>query len=77
MAVPGRALAALASLLDGFGQDVQVETDAVGRPTRAINHLLKLFLIDDRGVVREIYSLAFIHPEGMLNGRTLLAESSR
>jgi protein SCO1 len=70
-----RSMKELAPLLDGFGQDVRIETDATGRPTRAINHMLKLFLIDSIGVVREIYSLAFIHPEVMLNDiRTLLME---
>ena len=39
-----RSMAELTPLLDGFGQDVRVETDAAGRPTRAINHMLKLFL---------------------------------
>ena len=73
-----RSMAELAPLLDGFGQDVRVETDAAGRPTRAINHMLKLFLLDERGIVREIYSLAFIHPQVMLNDiHTLLLESSR
>jgi protein SCO1 len=73
-----RTMGELSSLLDGFGQDVRVETDARGRPTRAINHMLKLFLIDNVGVVREIYSLAFVHPEVMLNDiRTLLMESDR
>ena len=33
-------------LLEGFGQDVSVESDANGRPTRTLNHLLKLFLVD-------------------------------
>ena len=37
--------------------------------------MLKLFLIDSAGVVREIYSLAFVHPEVMLNDiQTLLME---
>ena len=73
-----RTMSELSPLLDGFGQDVRVETDAMGRPTRAINHMLKLFLIDNAGVVREIYSLAFLHPEVMLNDiRTLLLESDR
>ena len=73
-----RSMAELTPLLDGFGQDVRVETDAAGRPTRAINHMLKLFLIDSSGVVREIYSLAFLHPEVMLNDiRTLLMELDR
>jgi protein SCO1 len=73
-----RTMGELSPLLDGFGQDVRVETDATGRPTRAINHMLKLFLIDTVGSVREIYSLAFVHPEVMLNDiRTLLMESDR
>ena len=73
-----RTMAELSPLLDGFGQDVRVETDASGRPTRAINHMLKLFLIDTAGSVREIYSLAFVHPEVMLNDiRTLLMEFDR
>ena len=73
-----RTMGELSPLLDGFGQDVRVETDAAGRPTRAINHMLKLFLIDNVGIVREIYSLAFVHPEVMLNDiQTLLMESDR
>ena len=73
-----RSMAELTPVLDGFGQDVKVDTDAAGRPTRAINHMLKLFLIDSSGVVREIYSLAFVHPEVMLNDiQTLLMEPHR
>ena len=73
-----RSMMELTPVLDGFGQDVRVETDATGRPTRAINHMLKLFLIDSSGTVREIYSLAFVHPEVMLNDiQTLLMEADR
>ena len=70
-----RSVPALLPLLDGFGQDVTVETDARGRPTRTLNHLLKLFLIDDQRQVREIYSVATLAPEAMLNDlRTLSLE---
>jgi cytochrome oxidase Cu insertion factor (SCO1/SenC/PrrC family) len=66
---------ALLPLLDGLGQDVTVETDARGRPTRTLNHLLKLFLIDTRMQVREIYSVATLDPQALLNDlRTLLIE---
>jgi len=35
--------------------------------------MLKVFLIDTRGVVREIYSLAYLQPDVMLNDiRTLV-----
>jgi protein SCO1 len=70
-----RSVSALLPVLDDFGQDVSVELDESGRPTRALHHMLKVFLIDDRGRVREIYSLAYIQPEVMLNDiRTLYLE---
>ena len=66
---------ALLPVLDDLGQDVSVETDEQGKPTRALHHMLKVFLIDPRGRVREIYSLAFLQPEVMLNDiRTLALE---
>src|SRR5262245_56410893 len=37
---------ALLPVLDDFGQDVSVETDAKGRPLRTLHHMLKVFLID-------------------------------
>jgi protein SCO1/2 len=70
---------ALAPLLAGFGQDVAVI--APGRPgMRAplLSHLLKVYLIDDAGTVREIYATAYLHPRILLNDiRTLLAEGAR
>jgi len=62
-----RSPRALVPLLDGFGQDVRAaarpgpsgEPDAAG----PLAHLLKVFLIDPRGVVREIYSTAYLYPE--------------
>lgn len=58
---------ALLPLLRGFGQDVSVDTDAAGRPTRTLNHLLKLFLVDAQLQVREIYGLATLDPQALLN----------
>jgi protein SCO1 len=70
-----RNLGELLPVLDAFGQDVSIGTDLDGRPTRAINHMLKLFLIDSSGTVREIYSLAFVQPQVMFNDiRTLALE---
>lgn len=66
----------LKPILDAYGQDVEVERDASGAPTRAITHLLKVFLIDARAGVREIYSAAFLHPDVVFNDiRTLARES--
>jgi hypothetical protein len=40
--------------------------------------MLKLFLIDPEGTVREIYALDFLHPAVILNDiRTLAMESPR
>jgi cytochrome oxidase Cu insertion factor (SCO1/SenC/PrrC family) len=69
----------LLPLLDGFGQDVLVETDpATGRPTGLLGHVLKVFLIDDKGMVREIYTTTYLHPQVLLNDiRTLALEAAQ
>jgi cytochrome oxidase Cu insertion factor (SCO1/SenC/PrrC family) len=73
--VTARNVDELLPLLADFGQDVSVEVDDNGRPTRTINHMLKLFLIDRDGTVREIYALDYLHPAMMLNDiETLLLE---
>jgi cytochrome oxidase Cu insertion factor (SCO1/SenC/PrrC family) len=67
----------LQPILDAFGQDVEIELDAKGAPTRARTHLLKVFLLDQQGQVREIYSSAFLHPDVIVNDlRTLALESA-
>jgi cytochrome oxidase Cu insertion factor (SCO1/SenC/PrrC family) len=58
-----RSSQSLLPLLEGFGQDVRAAP--TGRPdeTGQMTHVLKVFLIDPRGVVREIYSTAYLYPE--------------
>lgn len=63
----------LAPILYDFGQDVEIELDASGAPTRARAHMLKVFLLDARGRVREIYSAAFLHPQVIVNDIKTLA----
>ncbi len=63
----------LAPLLSGMGQEISFDVDAQGRRTGAINHLLKVFLIDPEGWVREIYTTAFLAPESLLNDARTLA----
>jgi protein SCO1 len=66
----------LKPILDDFGQDVDIELDANGAPTRARAHMLKVFLLDRQGQVREIYSAAFLHPDVIVNDlRTLALEA--
>jgi protein SCO1 len=68
----------LKPILDDFGQDVDIELDATGAPTRARAHMLKVFLLDRQGQVREIYSAAFLHPDVIVNDlRTLALEAHK
>jgi protein SCO1 len=67
----------LVPILDGFGQDVRVELDARGRPAGPLAHVLKVFLIDERGVVREIYTTSYLFPDVILNDiKTLRLEDT-
>jgi cytochrome oxidase Cu insertion factor (SCO1/SenC/PrrC family) len=72
-----RGVRELLPVLDDFGQDVSVETDDNGRATRTLHHMLKMFLIDARGDVREIYTLAFLQPKVMFNDIKTLAWEAR
>jgi cytochrome oxidase Cu insertion factor (SCO1/SenC/PrrC family) len=71
-----RGVRELLPVLDDFGQDVSVETDEHGRATRTLHHMLKMFLIDSRGDVREIYTLAFLQPKVMFNDIKTLAREA-
>lgn len=63
-----RSAGALSPLVEGFGQDVLSTVDrSSGRPRRELSHVLKVFLIDPDGFVREIYSSTFLHPRTVLN----------
>lgn len=62
-----RSVAELKPIIDDFGQDVAVTLDEQGRPTRLFNHLLKIFLIDAAGRVREIYTTAYLMPDVLMN----------
>jgi cytochrome oxidase Cu insertion factor (SCO1/SenC/PrrC family) len=65
----------LLPVLDDFGQDVSVERASDGTARRTLHHMLKMFLIDRDGNVREIYTLAYLHPAVIENDiRTLVME---
>jgi protein SCO1 len=68
-----RSTVRLAPILDGLGQDLRVATGSRARPgTEAFTHVLKVFLVDPAGDVREIYSGAYLMPEMIVNDmRTL------
>jgi cytochrome oxidase Cu insertion factor (SCO1/SenC/PrrC family) len=68
----------LMPLVEGFGQDVRTTFDRSGaRPKRELSHVLKVFLIDRQGDVREIYTSTFLYPRLVLNDiETLLMEEA-
>jgi len=57
----------LLPILDGFGQDVRVELDARGRATGPLAHVLKVFLLDERAIVREIYTTSYLFTDVIVN----------
>jgi protein SCO1 len=71
-----RSARELMPLVEGFGQDIRITVDrSGGRPRRELSHVLKVFLIDRAGDIREIYSSDFLHPQTVLNDiETLLLE---
>jgi cytochrome oxidase Cu insertion factor (SCO1/SenC/PrrC family) len=67
---------AVAPVLAAFGQDALPLVDARGAQLGLFRHVLKVFLVDARGAVRNVYSAGFLSPELVLvDARTLLLES--
>lgn len=71
-----RSVHALLPLVEGFGQDVRYAVDkSSGKTVRELSHVLKVFLIDRAGDIREIYTSTFLHPQTVMNDiKTLLME---
>lgn len=69
--------AALQPILDGYGQYVVRELNENGEPADTFSHVLKVFLIDRRHRIRNIYSADFLYPELVLaDVRTLMLEEA-
>lgn len=66
----------LEPILDDYGQYTIREYDESGEYTGDFAHMLRVFLIDRELRVRNIYSVAFLHAEILINDlETLLLES--
>jgi cytochrome oxidase Cu insertion factor (SCO1/SenC/PrrC family) len=66
---------ALAAVLNGYGQDRAPVYDEHGRFTGRYSHVLKVFLADRAGYVRNIYSTGLLVPDLVVNDiKTVLAE---
>lgn len=66
----------LIPILNAYGQDVYIDLDPnTGKPVGTMSHVLKVFLIDRRGIVREIYTASYLQAEVAYNDiLTLLLE---
>jgi cytochrome oxidase Cu insertion factor (SCO1/SenC/PrrC family) len=63
----------LAPMLEAYNQPVQKAEQA--SPGGPLHHVFRAFLIDQDGLIRNIYSLDFFDPELVLNDvRTILME---
>jgi cytochrome oxidase Cu insertion factor (SCO1/SenC/PrrC family) len=68
---------ALRAALDSYGQDRVKVYDEAGRFTGRYRHVLKVFLVDREGQVRNIYSTGSLVPQVILNDiKTVLAEKA-
>lgn len=68
--------AALAPILDDYGQWIVKDYDAQGNYLGSISHVLRVFLIDRERKIRNIYSISFLHADTVLaDVRTLLLEA--
>jgi cytochrome oxidase Cu insertion factor (SCO1/SenC/PrrC family) len=67
----------LEDLLDSYGQDRAAVYDERGRFTGRYSHVLKVFLVDEAGYVRNIYSAGFLVPDLVINDiKTVLSGSA-
>jgi cytochrome oxidase Cu insertion factor (SCO1/SenC/PrrC family) len=68
--------ARIAPVLAAYGQDALPLVDAGGDALGLFRHVLKVFLVDAQGRVRNVYSSGFLSPELLLvDARTVLLES--
>ena len=69
------SLKALNPILQDYNQDIQRQMSVDGDQTEDISHILRVFLIDPKLKIRNIYSVGFLHPDILINDvKTLLLE---
>jgi len=68
---------ALSPILENYNQDIQREMSVSGENTGDISHILRVFLIDPKMDIRNIYSVGFLHADLVVNDlRTLMINYS-
>lgn len=70
--------AALAPLLEDFGQSIRKDYDEQGNYTGSFSHVLRVYLIDRLARIRNIYSVSFLHADTLMSDiKTLLLFAAR
>ena len=65
----------LKPILDGYGQSVIRDVDAKGEALPSFSHILRVYLIDPRKNIRNIYSVSFLDPDTIINdAKTVLLD---
>lgn len=65
-------------LLDKYNQSIVKSVDENGEAAGSISHILRVFLIDKKRQIRNIYSTSFLHANTVINDvKTLILESER
>jgi cytochrome c peroxidase len=63
----------LQPILEHYKQNIQKVNDAQGKFTGTFSHILRVYLIDKNKQLRNIYSVAFLHPDTLISDiKTLL-----
>ena len=57
----------LKPILEHYKQNIQKVYDAQGQFTGTYSHILRVYLIDKNKQLRNIYSVAFLHPDTLIN----------
>jgi cytochrome c peroxidase len=69
--------AELDPILEAYGQPVVKDYDAGGKFLGTFSHILRVFLIDRRMRVRNVYAVSFLHADTLINDvKTLLMEET-
>jgi cytochrome oxidase Cu insertion factor (SCO1/SenC/PrrC family) len=72
------SLRVLGDMLESYGQDRAPVYDERGRFTGRYSHVLKVFLVDRAGDIRNIYSAGFLVPDLVVNDiKTVLSDHAR
>ncbi len=68
----------LLPILQHYRQSIQKIVDEEGRSTGAFSHILRVYLIDKKKKIRNIYSVSFLHADTLINDvKTLLAGDNK